>query len=419
MEQLPRKSYKWLLLPCLNKVREFDGKLLLAAAATERGWGTIVGYKGFIEHDVFDVGGVVLERSFKSRDLERHATARRRISAFDEEGLVFTTPEDYSRRRLRLLSMRQLDVALLWGQNQKRTILSHLPEVEGRLCITGSPRFDMLRPELIDFYRGDVAALTARYGRFILINTNFGFVNHYFGGEFSLRDLKSQGTVATAAQEQDQLAREAHEAVIMKAFVEALPVIRSQFPDRTVIIRPHPSEDFEAWRVHARGLQDVFVVHDGDIIPWLLAAGVTMHNGCTTGIQSYLLGRPAVTYMPVRSPQYDKPLPNSLSVRAEDLGDLLSKLAALLSDPSAVSQAQQLEWKAIAEDHIEGLAGPWAVDRMLDALEGLAVEQQTLTYRSPSTTRHRDGWRSGIRDQARALRNKIRQIGNPRTPYSA
>ena len=42
----------------------------------------------------------------------------------------------------------------------------------------GNPRFDLLRPELRSYFADDVADLRHRYGRYILVNSNFGRLNH-------------------------------------------------------------------------------------------------------------------------------------------------------------------------------------------------------------------------------------------------
>ena len=56
------KKYKWLILPIETKVRELDGKVLLAAAAAERGWGVILGHKDTSVQDSAGIKGIALEK---------------------------------------------------------------------------------------------------------------------------------------------------------------------------------------------------------------------------------------------------------------------------------------------------------------------------------------------------------------------
>ena len=58
---LPGLKRRWLFLPIETKVRELDGKLLLAATAAERGWGVILGHKDNLAAETADMRGIVLE----------------------------------------------------------------------------------------------------------------------------------------------------------------------------------------------------------------------------------------------------------------------------------------------------------------------------------------------------------------------
>jgi surface carbohydrate biosynthesis protein len=408
VNQLPKNKYRWLLLPCLNKVREFDGKLLLAATAAERGWGVIVGYKGFV--NLVETRGAVIEMSFKSGNLERHARIGRKICAWDEEGLVFPSAEDYCQRRLLESSIRRLDMAFLWGQNQKEVIQTCRKLSEDKFRVTGNPRFDMLRPDLVTFYARDVKRLTERYGRFVLLNTNFATVNEYRGREFTLQKLKDKQTIITAEQEQDQRARERYEAAIMRSFVELMPILSEEFRDHTILIRPHPSEDFDAWRTQTQGLSNVSVVHEGDVTPWLLAARVTIHNSCTTGVQSYLLGKPAVAYKPLESALYDKDLPNSLSIAARNAAELVGTLKAVLSGKYVVDPGRQQEMKRISERNVEGMSGSWASERVLDALEALDIEPEPLKLDSSYMASLDNLSKTGVRGAARTLAGGLHSL---------
>jgi surface carbohydrate biosynthesis protein len=61
----------------------------------------------------------------------------------------------------------------------------------------------------------------------------------------------------------------------------------------------------------------VRVVHRGSVLPWLLACRALVHNGCTTAVESYAMGVPAVAYLKTFNPEYDldyQGLPNRLSM---------------------------------------------------------------------------------------------------------
>ena len=59
--------------------------------------------------------------------------------------------------------------------------------------VTGNARMDLLRQELRPFFDADVDRLRERFGPFILINTNFSRLNHYFPGQSRQRRALESG----------------------------------------------------------------------------------------------------------------------------------------------------------------------------------------------------------------------------------
>lgn len=377
--RIPEKKVKWLVFPVENFVREFHGKLLLSAVAAERGWGTLIGYKGLIRHNLPENNGVVLEMNMtQSERVNRFLDLGWRVCAWDEEGLIYINGDDYALRRLDPGALDKLDLIFLWGENQRKDILSHVKGVESKLILTGNPRFDLHRPDLREFYAPAAAALLKKHGRYILINTAFGSVNHYFGKEYIFGVLREAGKMTTEEQELDEIAREKHQELVMRAFIAMLPELSSHFPEHKIIIRPHPAENFETWVSAARGLPNVAMIHEGDPIPWMLGADVMIHNSCTTGVQAYLLGRPVISYMPVESDIYDKYLPNALSHKVQGIDQLIRVVGELVSNPAAVDQKMEQEKRLITMKYIESLEGRWASDRIMDELEKLDINPQVI-----------------------------------------
>ncbi len=122
------KEYRWLILPIETKVRELDGKLLLAAIAAERGWAVALGPTESIVAATIGVQGVVLEKDgyFGNPRIGPFLKAGNHVCALDEEGLVYLNSSDYYRRRLDEANLRRLNLAFVWGENQKHDILEHV-----------------------------------------------------------------------------------------------------------------------------------------------------------------------------------------------------------------------------------------------------------------------------------------------------
>jgi surface carbohydrate biosynthesis protein len=377
---LPGKELKWLAIPIENYVREFYGKLLISAVAAERGWGAIIAYREDIKKILPVIKGVYIERSFKNgKRVNRFSGLGWHVCAWDEEGLIYHNPDEYSQQRLDEEALRKLKLAFMWGGNQRNDIIDHIKGIENKLILTGNPRFDMLRPDLRDFYSQDTSVLSRKFGRYILINTAFGSVNNYFGKEYNITKLRNAGRIATREQELDRRAMESHQGLIMRSFIDMLPVISSKFPEHKIIIRPHPSENFETWVSAAEGLSNVMMIHEGDPIPWMLGAEAVIHNSCTTGFQAYLLGRPVIAYMPVQSSKYDQYLPNAISYKAMNIDQLITLTGKFTSKPGLNDHVSDDEEKLlVTRRYVESLEGPLASDRIMDELEKLEVSPQIL-----------------------------------------
>ena len=94
--QLPGRRYKWLFLPLETKVRELDGKLLLAAIAAERGWAVIIGRKNSVAEFTSDIRGIVIDK-------DGLASKKDRIDQYII-CLLYTSPSPRDRQRSRMPS---------------------------------------------------------------------------------------------------------------------------------------------------------------------------------------------------------------------------------------------------------------------------------------------------------------------------
>ncbi len=149
--------------------------------------------------------------------------------------------------------------------------------------------------------------------------------------------------------------------------------LATSFPRLTIILRPHPSEDHGLWRHATETLENVKVVHEGDVNPWLLAAELSIHNSCMTGIQGFLLEKPTIAFVPERSDDFDYYLPNALSTQARTPAEVVSLVDHVLGGAATSNSDQRTAKQATAERFITGISGPLASDRIMNALEQLKI----------------------------------------------
>ena len=201
------------------------------------------------------------------------------IAAWDEEALIFPDAATYHDRRVDPETLGHVRAFLAWGE-RSRALIESAPGYRGTpVHVTGNPRFDLLAERCRGFFDAEVAALRARFGEFILINSNFGRIN-YFVARNAVRE-GADGRLVNLDAGTEPFWR--FRMTVFEALKAVLPVIARAFPNRQVVLRPHPAEAHEAWRAAAEGLPNVSIVHEGNVYPWILASAVTITMAAPPG----------------------------------------------------------------------------------------------------------------------------------------
>jgi len=374
-----------LLIPVENQVRELDPKLLLACVAARRGYECVVGSRRDVELSIGDYPyAIFLSKSMTIRSLLMFYVTRRlghEIITWDEEALVHLPPDMYYPRRLHPLALRFVSRLLAWGEDNAE-LWRRYPRLPKGLAIrvTGNPRSDLLRPDIRRFYAPDVAAIREQHGNFILVNTNFNHVNAFFPKLNVFEPPKEPGGQPKFARGGRGMSREfaealyRHKKAILDAFLEMIPELAAAFPDHKVVVRPHPTEKHDVYKALAASHPNVVVTNAGNVVPWLLAAKVLVHNGCTTGVEAFAIGMPAISYRPHIDERIDTDfyrLPNELSYQCLTLEEVRQAVGAALI--GRLGGADGEERKQLFDHCVVDLQGETASSRIVDVVEEVAM----------------------------------------------
>ena len=379
-----------IIMPVENQVRELDAKILLSCVAAERGYPVLIGSRAYIHFKTASVPrGVYMAKSMKTRSDRMFKILNQLghdILAWDEEGLLREPDAIYHRWRLSAVAMQRIAHLTTWGEDNARAFRSFSGCGKAPIVNTGNPRIDLLRPELREFYRPEAEDIRQGYGNFILINTNFSKVNHYYE---QLGELKQavEGKKPGKIDPYDA-GKGRHKLAIFEYFQKMLPVFCQTFADYTVVLRPHPSESHQTWKAIARDHPNLVITNEGNVHPWLMAAKVVVANGCTTLVESAILGTAGVNYEPVTVDEYDFPITRDVSRRVFTVDELLDTVRAIVD-----GQIGALDWdvrKAALEPHIAALEGRLAADRIVDVLDQAGYREGPPP--SPSMSDRFSGW---------------------------
>ena len=96
----------------------------------------------------------------------------------DEESLVRFQSAEYNQWRFSNETFAPID-HLFAGKDDARMFREYEGLGRTAVHITGNPRMDLLRREFRTVFETEVNEIKERFGSFVLINTNFSFVNSY------------------------------------------------------------------------------------------------------------------------------------------------------------------------------------------------------------------------------------------------
>lgn len=383
-------------------MRELDPKLLLACIAARRGFSSVIGSRQQLDFNIASFPrGIYLSKSMTVRSIRMFKILRNlghEIVAWDEEALVHLPPETYFSRRLSPEAMGYLSHLFAWGQDNV-DLWQQYPQLPTRLPIhiSGNPRNDMLRSEMQGFFEDDIANIRSTYGDFILINTNFNHVNAFYPVQGLFLPLKTSDQEPRFGRSARGMTREFaegfrdHKLAIFEDFKKLVPSLEQAFPDHMIVVRPHPTEKHDVYHEIAARCGRVRVTNEGNVIPWLMAARALIHNGCTTGVEAYVMRVPAISYRATVNDNYDYgfyQLPNRLSHECFDFEQLRATLMKILN--GELGAVDGSERKALVDHHLAATTGPLACERIVDVIEKIGADRSQLS--EPTLVNRVNGW---------------------------
>lgn len=407
---------RWLFLPVETIARELTAKTLLACVAAERGWGIIVGEKKTVRGKQDKLPrGTFIEKSIhpgRIKDINIAKNNGNRVSAWCEEGLNYLNREHYSQARLERDSFEAIDHFFAWGKRQADDVYD-IMGVNDKIVLSGNPRFDLLRPELRGIFTESANEIRRRHGNIILVNTKFSPINNNRRIEdFDyVTFLRSTGKIKT--QEDEELIRRYIDLNkrLFSCFQNLLPFLSKNFSSHTIVVRPHPSENHAPWVEKAKGLSNVKVIFEGNVNEWLIAADVMIHNNCTTGIEAFLLERPAISYRPFKDEIVEHQLPNQVSFQAANVEELISFVHRFVGNKNSASQEERDKKVGFARKYIANIDGKLACETIMDYMDRLDLPSIEGSFPLD------EGLLKVLEKKAKNLKRKIKQQVNIANKY--
>jgi len=297
---------KVLLFPLETIVRELDYRLVLAARLVRPGVTLLMGN----HTDIYELGlrmrGAVyvgkhilnLNPECVTQRYDEMKALGHRVVFLHEEGAIFNGDraawEKGLIRKFDPRWMKPEDTICAWGEAQADVYKRLAPGHAGSIRTTGHPRFDLCKDRYRPLYAAEADALRQEFGKFLLVNTNFTLSNSMQGWDWCMkRDSIQANDAAARTRAFDYFGYDLRR---LTYYVQLMSRLSDAFPDRQIVLRPHPSERTDIYETLLKHVPRIHIRKSGSLVAWLHAAEVLIHTDCTTALEAHAARLPIVHY---------------------------------------------------------------------------------------------------------------------------
>lgn len=234
---------KWLYIFAHKKVREFDAKLLLACFAVDRGYDVLLGRTGILRTQITEglPNGVIIHVGATPqmlREITQFVQMGHKVVSFDEEATAFIGTESFKTLRVHRETINLISALFSWGNHHTSFLLSIAPDLEDKFFTTGHPRLDILHPEVRSGFFPQVAKIKAKYGDYILVNSNMSVdsAKHLDDDEKFYEFFKTTKHGRTDSNGKSY-ERQLYERHNRRKQIDLIHHIAYAFPNKTIIVR--------------------------------------------------------------------------------------------------------------------------------------------------------------------------------------
>jgi surface carbohydrate biosynthesis protein len=295
--------------------RDFHCKCLLAYKLAKVGYHVYIGRKAEIHNKIKYFKnciyfGVVTVENYCDfyKDLKR---LNHFVVILDEEGLVTFQNKMYLDFKVSRNTIKYIDLLLTWGEENKKILQDSKlsKQLRGKIFVTGNPRIDLLKKKYNNIFLKEISHIKKKYGRFVLYNSSFSFLDHFTKGiDYSL-ELKKQKVIKTNNDEKKFFIYRNILKSSKEIFIDSLELLATTYPNLNFVIRPHPSENHETYKNLSKLHRNVFLDYSYSIQPWLISCEALINSYCTTACEASVIGKKNFTIISKYDDRVHKYLP--------------------------------------------------------------------------------------------------------------
>jgi surface carbohydrate biosynthesis protein len=362
-----------IYIPIEVKVRELEGRSLLAFEAASRGHSVILGGKedtlALARKNILNPG-IIHDKSLASGQTELLQTFRDNkhiITCQDEEhGLLDFSYDDFAHQRFSDETLELADALFCWGDHDTESLGRIYKGHINKFINTGSPRVDLWRNEFDYFFKDDSLP------PYVLIVSNFGIVMN-MNRIWSVLDQRQKWLDTSRFDIREFFGMYGSHAELLGEFIFMIRKLAGNIPGTQVILRPHPVEDINGWKsLLENSGENVKIIQEGGISKWIRNARAIIHNGCTSAFEATAGNIPVITYRPRISP-HEREAPNMLGIEAYNSDEVINLVSGILK--RKLTAADFKRNTSILSKRFSNLDGKFAFKSIVDHWESFNTQE--------------------------------------------
>jgi hypothetical protein len=204
----------------------------------------------------------------------------------------------------------------VWGQVQYDAIVNSKLIPSDNVYITGTPRYDFCCDPWIKVYEHP-----NNHQNYILVNTNFPLIFPKF--QTFEQEIETFNNLTNfTMSEIIKISNEFHSN--WSNIIESIFEISKNF-NIDIIIRPHPFENELLYEKIFFGYNNVKIIKEGSVIPWLYYSNLLIHRDCSTAIEASFMNIKAISIeFPILYEKHRQEIPRKVSEKATDIKELIN-----------------------------------------------------------------------------------------------
>jgi surface carbohydrate biosynthesis protein len=322
-------------------VRELSSNLLLAVIAASKGHQTMIGSFNDIllckRINILPLGPLIVKNMnippISKCSYDKFLNTGFELYCHEQEPAILYSDFDLYIKRLNITPNQFMPFkgVFCWGERDHGGYTKLFNNKKHIFHITGAPRIDLWRPELKSFWlKSDLNNLKP----YILYVSNNGYAvgkNHWTE---NLNILNSLELMNDKEAELNIYKTIQKDIVMVQNAVFTLRDLASKYKNINFVIRPHPADNESYWKAAIGKHENIHVIYQGSLTPWIAGAKAVIHNSCSSALEAAIQGVPVISYVPTELCDV-LDIPNKLGTRVSNHHEIKAAVEHALTQSDA------------------------------------------------------------------------------------